>query len=115
MKNSVSPEKTDSLAPVNEKSKIGDWVEKGVECYGLVVVKFADGKIIGKSVKCKVISVKPDKVKLKTIETISLMESKGCNKLGMAYGDTWWETEGDLYKTKEEADKYLNEKGWFIK
>lgn len=109
--------KSDSLIQLNDKinSRIGSWVEKGVECYGIVIVNFPDGRTIGKSVKCKVISIKPDRIKMKTIESVSLMESEGCNKLGLAYGDTWWETEGDLYKTKEEADNYLREKGWYIK
>jgi hypothetical protein len=108
--------KSDSLIQLNDKinSRIGSWVEKGVECYGIVIVNFPDGRTIGKSVKCKVISIKPDRIKMKTIESVSLMESEGCNKLGLAYGDTWWETEGDLYKTKEEADNYLREKGWYI-
>jgi len=96
-------------------SKAGPWVQKGLECYGIVIVNFNDGKTIGKSVKCKVMTVKPDKVKMKTIESVSLMESAGCDKLGLAYGDTWWETEGDIYKTREEADKILVEKGWFVK
>jgi hypothetical protein len=94
--------------------KAGDWVKKGVECYGIVIMNMSDGKTIGKSVKCKVMSVKPEKVKMKTIEKVSLMESKGCDKLGLAYGDTWWETEGDIFKTRDEADKYLLEKGWYI-
>jgi hypothetical protein len=102
-----------SVGTVNKK--IADWVQKGVECYGIVIVNFADGRTVGKAVKCKVMAIKPDQVKMKTIESVNLMESEGCNKLGLAYGDTWWETEGDLYKTKEEAETYLKAKGWYIK
>jgi hypothetical protein len=116
-KETVSSVQTDSTSQFNEKikSKVGTWVKKGIECYGIVIVQFKDGRTIGKAVRCKVISMKPDKIKMKTVESVSLMESEGCNKLGLAYGDTWWETEGDLFKTKEEADKYLKEKGWYIK
>lgn len=100
----------------NEKlqAKVGSWVQKGTECYGIVVAQMAEGKSIGKSVKCKVVAIKPDMIKLKTLESINLMESKGCDKLGLSYGDTWWEEEGDIFKTREEADSYLKEKGWFI-
>jgi hypothetical protein len=110
-------EKKDSLNTIagSANPKIGEWVQKGVECYGIVIVNFADGRTIGKAVKCKVMALKPDKVKMKTIESVSLMESEGCDKLGLAYGDTWWELEGDIFKTKEEADKYLVGKGWYIK
>jgi len=103
-----------SEAVLNEQlqKKIGAWVKPGVECYGIVVGYFSDGSTIGKPVKCKVMTVKPDKVKLKTIESVSLLEGEGCDKMGLAYGDTWWEEEGDLFKTLDEADTYLKEKGW---
>ena len=111
----VAKTDTSSAASATINIKIADWVQKGVECYGIVIVNFADGRTIGKAVKCKVMARKPDQVKMKTIESVSLMESEGCNKLGLAYGDTWWETEGDIFKTKEEAETYLKAKGWYIK
>lgn len=103
---------TSSAQAVNKK--IGDWVKKGTECYGIVIIELKD-RTIGKSVKCKVMAIKPDQVKMKTIEGVSLMESMGCDKIGLSYGDTWWETQGDIFRTREEADNYLKEKGWFIK
>jgi hypothetical protein len=103
---------------LNEKfrDKFGSWMAKGVECYGIVVTTpDKAGKAIGKSVKCKVIDIKPDKIKVKAIETVKLMENKGCDKLGISYGETWWEEEGDLFKTREEADNLLKSKGWLAK
>lgn len=94
------------------EKKIGSWVKKGTECYGIVVGYFADGSTIGKSVKCKVVAIKPDKVRMKTIESVKLLEGEGCDKMGLAYGDTWWEEEGDIFRTREEADAFLKEKGW---
>lgn len=91
---------------------IGDWVKKGTECYGIVIGTFADGRTLGKAVKCRVIAIKPDKVRMKTIESVSLLEGQVCDKMGLAYGDTWWEEEGDIFKTREEAEAYLKEKGW---
>lgn len=96
-------------------SKVGPWVQKGTECYGIVIGYFADGRTLGKAVKCKVMALKPDKVKMKTIESVSLLEGEGCDKMGLAYGDTWWEEEGDIFRTREEAEAYLKEKGWMSK
>ena len=97
------------------QAKLGSWVKKGTECYGIVVGYFADGTTLGKAVKCKVMTVKPDKIRMKTIESVSLLEGEGCDKMGLAYGDTWWEEEGDIFKTREEAEAYLKEKGWMSK
>lgn len=97
------------------QAKLGSWVEKGTECYGIVVGYFADGTTLGKAVKCKVMTVKSDKIRMKTIESVSLLEGEGCDKMGLAYGDTWWEEEGDIFKTREEAEAYLKEKGWMSK
>ncbi|MGC9471561.1 MAG: hypothetical protein ACP5D1_08450 [Bacteroidales bacterium] len=112
----VTQEMVNKDETLNDKlaGKIGDWVEKGVECYGIVVTTFQDGRTVGKSVKCKVMSIGRDKVKMKAIENVSLMESIGCDALGLSYGDTWWETEGDIFQTREEADNYLLQKGWLI-
>jgi hypothetical protein len=43
------------------------------------------------------------------------MESEGCDKLALAYWDNLSDQEGDIFKTREEVDKYLIDKGWFIK
>ncbi len=97
------------------KSKVGSWLEKDVECYGIVVGYFADGSNLGKSVKCRVVAIKPDKIKMKTIESVSLLPGEGCDKMGLAYGDTWWEEDGDIFRTREEAEAFLEAKGWSSK
>jgi len=97
------------------QAKIGSWLKKDTECYGIVVGYFADGSTLGKSVKCRVVGIKPDKIKMKTIESVSLLPGEGCDKMGLAYGDTWWEEEGDIFRTRDEADAYLREKGWYSK
>jgi hypothetical protein len=97
------------------QAKLGSWLKKDVECYGIVVGYFADGSTLGKAVKCKVVAIKPDMIKMKTIESVSLLEGEGCDKMGLAYGDTWWEEEGDIFKTREEAEAFLSDKGWLSK
>lgn len=94
------------------KAKVGSWLEKDTECFGIVVGYFADGSTLGKSVKCRVVAIKPDKIKMKTIESVSLLPGEGCDKMGLAYGDTWWEEDGDIFRTREEAEAYILAKGW---
>ncbi|HUW92039.1 MAG TPA: hypothetical protein VMV74_02660 [Bacteroidales bacterium] len=107
-------QKSSTEVVLNEElqAKLGSWLQKGTECYGIVVGYFADGSTLGKAVKCKVMSIKPDKIRMKTMESVSLLEGEGCDKMGLAYGDTWWEEEGDIFKTREKAEVYIKEKGW---
>ncbi len=96
------------------KALFGDWVEQGVVCYGVVVSVDANRTpIIGKPVKSKVLLIKSDGVKMKALESVSVAEGEksGCSKMGLSKGETWLETEGDLFKTKEEAEAFLRERG----
>ncbi len=96
------------------KARIGSWAEEGVICYGCVVSVDEFGNyIIGKPVKAKIIRIKNDSLKMKALENVSVAEGEieGCTKMGLARGETWWETEGDIFQTKEEAEAYLEEQG----
>ncbi len=117
VKASESPQQVSSDVALNSElqAKLGSWLKKDAECYGIVVGYFADGSTLGKSVKCRVVAIKPDKIKMKTIESVSLLPGEGCDKMGLAYGDTWWEEEGDIFKTREEAESYISDKGWTSK
>lgn len=95
------------------QEKLGGWLEEGIVCYGLVVSVDGNGKIVkGLPVKAKVVTVMSDSLKMKALEKVSLAEIKGCTKMGLSKGETWWEKEGDLFKTQEEAVSYLKSKGW---
>jgi len=96
------------------QKKIGSWAEVGSVCYGCVVSVDEYGNyMIGKPVKAKILRFKGDSVRMKALEAVSVAEGEleGCTKMGLARGETWWETEGDLFKTREEAEKYLDELG----
>lgn len=98
------------------KTRLGDWVVEGTVCYGLVVLVNAEGKVQkGAPVKSKVVSFSADSIKMKSLETVNLSPVKGCKKMGISRGESWWETEGDLFKTKAEAVAFLKEKGWLEK
>ncbi len=106
-------EEISELSP-EVKAKFGDWVKQGVVCYGVVVsVDNNRTPITGKPVKAKVIMIMSNGVKMKALESVSVGEGEksGCSKMGLSLGETWVETEGDLFKTKEEAEAFLREKG----
>ncbi len=90
------------------KQRIGDWAEEGLICYGVVVLVDSDGTIKdGAPVKSKIVRIKSDSIKMKSLEDINLSEVSGCDKIGISRGENWWETEGDLFKTREEAEAFL--------
>jgi len=106
-------EESSELSP-EVKERLGDWVKQGVVCYGVVVsVDENRTPILGKPVKAKVLLIKSDGIKMKAMESVTIGEGEksGCSKLGISQGETWVETEGDLFKTKEEAEAFLMEKG----
>lgn len=94
------------------EKRIGSWAEEGKECYGVVVFNGQEFETTGKTVKAKIVRIKADSLKMKALETVNLTETTGCSKLGIKYGDTWWEVEGDLFQTQEEAEQFLSDKGW---
>lgn len=94
------------------RARIGDWAVNGVECYGVLVA--IDGSGIpqyGIPIKAKIVKIKANKIKMKAVESINLGPKEGCSKMGMSYGATWWEVEGELFLTKEEAEGYLRKQG----
>lgn len=98
------------------QNKIGAWAKEGVECYGLVVLTNAK-KVVesGKSVKTVIVRIASDSVKVKVLEDVTLGKKKDCNLLGVTVGYTFWESDGDLFQTREEADNFLKSKGWEYK
>lgn len=95
------------LSPILEK-KVGAWIEEGMVCYGILVMYADDNSFVGaKSIEAKTIVITEQAIKMKAKETVTLAPKKGCTKLGLEKGDTWWENEGDLFRTREEADAFI--------
>ncbi len=98
------------------QKRIGLWAKEGAACYGLVLLTKKNKSIeYGKSVKTVIVRIKSDSIKVKVLEDVSLAKTKDCNKMSVLVGNTWWESEGDLFQTREEADKFLKAKGWEYK
>ena len=93
------------------RNKIGVWVKEGVICYGIVVVHDESGKPVRvREVRAKVISIEPNKIRMRSLENITMAQVKGCNKYSITVGEDWDELEGDLFQTKEEAIKFIDAK-----
>ena len=94
------------------KAKIGDWLKQGVECYGVLVALDGDGlPQVGMPIRAKVIRIKKDQIKMKSLDNVNFGPQKGCTKMGIASGETWWEKDGDLFQTEEEAKAFLRKLG----
>jgi hypothetical protein len=110
----VYDEKTADLNPEMIK-KIGNWIDEDIICYGLVVSIDEEGNPVrGKPVKAKVVKMAGNEIKMKALESINIAKNQDCKALGIKKGTTWVETDGELFKTKEEADLYLKMKNMLM-
>ena len=100
------------VQPLGVKHPALPWLTEGTVCYGLVVGIDSHGRMVtGLPVKSKVTTILKDSIKMKALEKVNLAEAKGCTKMGISRGEIWWETEDDLFQTREEAITWLREKG----
>lgn len=96
---------------------VPDWVKEGTICYGLVVQHSKEEEYKykkGKPVKAIVVSIGEHAVKLKALETVSLVKTIGCDQQRIVIGEVWDEVDGDIYKTREEAIEVLKKKHLYI-
>lgn len=90
------------------KERIGDWAMEGANCYGILALLDSDGNMQeGAVIKAKIVRMKSDSIKMKSLVDIKLREVVGCEKLGISRGETWWETEGDIFLKEEDAKAHL--------
>ncbi len=93
------------------KEQIGSWAEEGASCYGILALVDGQGEIQeGSVIKAKLIRFNGDSVKMKSMVSVKLREVEGCDKMGISKGETWWETERDIFLTEEEAAVVLAER-----
>ncbi len=90
------------------KERIGDWAMEGSNCYGILALLDKEGNIQeGAVIKAKIVRMKSDSIKMKSLVDVRLREVVGCDKLGISKGETWWETEGDIFLKEEDARAHL--------
>ncbi|MCK9640395.1 MAG: hypothetical protein M0R39_10865 [Prolixibacteraceae bacterium] len=93
------------------QKKIGAWIEEGMTCYGIIILTDKEGNAKKvKEIEAKIISIQPDKIKLKAMEDLVLAPVEGCTKTGIKKGETWDEKEGDLFQTRVQAINYIETK-----
>ncbi len=103
-------------SPVQDTpSGFPDWVERGEYCYTIAVFVLPDGTTLGRPLHARIVVVAEDQVRLRAMENISLGDREGCEAMGVTYGETWWGSDPEeVFRSKEEAENYLKEKGWLI-
>lgn len=94
------------------QQRVGHWIKEGDICYGLVVSSFSNNRIsLAKPVKAKVLNITNNAIKMKALETVNVgvsEKAKACGKLQIDKGQTWWEKDGDLFQSLEEAEAFAN-------
>lgn len=100
-----------NVLEVRYKKEIGDWLKEGVSCYGIVMVR--DGNKVPvrlKEVYAKVISIHSESIKMEILEDVYMNRAIECNKITLKKGESWTELDGELFKTREEAIKFIDTK-----
>jgi len=91
------------------RKKLDSWVKEGISCFGIVIVHDLNKVPLRiKEVSTRVISIEPDKIKMRSLENISLSPVNGCDKFSLRKGEDWDEIEGDLFRTREEAITFID-------
>lgn len=101
---------TDEKAAVKDSipMKVGSWISEGMICYGVVIMVDEKGKAKkAKEIEAKVVSIQPGLIKMKAMEELVMSPVQGCNKMGIKKGETWEEKEGELFRSRDEAVRFI--------
>lgn len=89
---------------------VPEWIAKGTKVYGLVVFEQDGIPQIGKPVQCEVLDISVRGIKCKALEKVSLFDQFNCYKIGIEKDEIWYDVSDDLFKTKKEANQYLEKR-----
>lgn len=100
-----------SVLNVKYKKEIGTWLNEGTICYGIVMVRDENKRPIRlKEVQAKVISIRSESIKMEVLENVIINPAIECNKVTLKKGECWDEVDGELFKTREEAILFIDDK-----
>jgi len=100
-----------SVLNVKYKKEIGTWLNEGTICYGIVLVRDENKRPIRlKEVQAKVISIRSESIKMEVLEDVAINRTIDCNKITLKKGECWDEVDGELFKTREEAIQFIDNK-----
>lgn len=104
-------ETSDTLS-VNLKNKLEPWIKEGAECYCLVMVcdKLLETPLRIKEVHAKVVKLQDNGIQMKSLEDVIINRVTECTKITFAKGESWNEEYGEIFKTREEARRYIDAK-----
>lgn len=103
----------EDISVLNEKypNGLGVWLKEGTICYGILLVRDENKLPIRmKEVQAKVINVHSESVKMEALEDVAINRTIECNKVTLKKGECWDEVDGELFKTREEAIRFIDEK-----
>jgi len=102
-------EDNSNILTVNVNAKLDPWVKEGITCYGIIMVCDLAGKPLRmKEVNVQVVSIQPESIKMKALEDVLINRTIECKKVSFKKGDSWNEEYGEIFKTREEAIKYID-------
>jgi hypothetical protein len=100
---------TSGIMTVKVDKSIGSWVKKGVECYGLIMVCDLEGNPLRiKEVHVRVLEMNSNKIKMQAMEDVMANKTIECKKISFRKGQSWEEEYGEIFRTREEAIKYID-------
>ena len=103
-------EENSNVLTVNVKKELEPWVKEGAICYGIIMVcDMAGNPLRIKEVSVKVLDIQPKSVKMEALEDIIINRTIECRKVSFKKGDSWDEEYGEIFKTREEAIKYIDD------
>lgn len=104
-------EDTSNVSPESTVKKIEPWVKEGITCWGIImVVNNAGNPVRIKEIQVKVDSIRSESIKLEALEDVILGRTAECDRVSFKKGESWNEVHGDLFKTREEAIHYIDQK-----
>jgi len=99
-----------NILTVNVNKKLHPWVKEGIKCYGIIMVCDLAGKPLRiKEVNVQVVSIQPESIKMKALEDVFINRTIECKKVSFKKGDNWNEEYGEIFRTSEEAIKYIDD------
>jgi len=63
-----------------------------------------------KEVTVQVVSIQPEGIKMKALEDVIINRTIECTKVSFKKGESWDEEYGEIFETREEAIKYIDDK-----
>lgn len=98
------------ILTVNVNKKLEPWVKEGIKCFGIIMVCDLAGKPLRvKEVSVQVVNIQPDGIKMKALEDVIINRAIECRKVSFKKGESWEEEYGEIFATRSEAIKYIDQ------